>query len=128
MVALSFSKQFADDVRDGKKCQTIRADSGKRRLPMVGEELQLYTGMRTKHCKLLRRVQCSSLIPVVINASTRTVTLKHWDKSVAEILTGNQLTAFAEADGFPDVDSFFTYFCSDSGKPFFSGWLIVWKV
>lgn len=52
MVAYSFNKRFAEPIETGQKRQTIRAP--RRRHARVGEQLQLYTGMRTKACRLIR--------------------------------------------------------------------------
>lgn len=52
MVAYSFNQQFAAPIESGRKRQTIRAP--RRRHAQVGERLQLYTGMRTKACRLIR--------------------------------------------------------------------------
>ena len=52
MVAYSFNKGFVDPIASGRKRQTIRAP--RRRHAQIGEQLQLYTGMRTKACRLIR--------------------------------------------------------------------------
>ncbi|PZU93100.1 MAG: hypothetical protein DI527_07580 [Chelatococcus sp.] len=60
MVAYSFNRQFAAPIESGRKRQTIRAP--RRRHASIGEQLQLYTGMRTKACRLIRDdVVCVSL-------------------------------------------------------------------
>lgn len=51
MVAYSFQKIFAPQVEDLSKRQTIRADRKRHARP--GEQLQLYTAMRTRHCRKL---------------------------------------------------------------------------
>jgi hypothetical protein len=56
MVAYSFQKQFVKPILAGIKTQTIRSDRARHARP--GEDLQLYTGMRTKHCKLITRARC----------------------------------------------------------------------
>jgi hypothetical protein len=52
MVAYSFNRRFVPAIEAGLKRQTIR--SHRRRHARVGEALQLYTGMRTKACRLIR--------------------------------------------------------------------------
>lgn len=54
MVAYSFKAQFAGPIIDGTKCQTIRAN--RKRHARVGEAIQLYAGMRTKHCRKLLEI------------------------------------------------------------------------
>lgn len=130
MVALNYQNRFADMVERGEKRQTIRAD-GKRHPPVVGDELQHYTGMRTKNCRLLRRSICSLVVPVFINSKERTVTvfMGRTEPPIGErkILAGEQLENFAHADGFHDADAFFAFFCADE-SPVFKGNLIRWKV
>jgi hypothetical protein len=60
MVAYSFDKRFVPQIENGFKRQTIRAH--RRRHARPGEALQLYTGMRTKHCRKIRDdVICSRI-------------------------------------------------------------------
>jgi len=66
MVAYSFQAEFADAVEAGRKCSTIRPH-GKRRHAQAGDELQLYTGMRTPACRLLMRVPCLWSKPIEIH-------------------------------------------------------------
>lgn len=71
MVAYSFKQRFAPQIIAGlqtgplvvgMKRQTIRADRKRHARP--GEELQLYTGMRTRSCQLLGRTTCTAVAPV----------------------------------------------------------------
>jgi len=59
MVAYSFKAQFREPILAGTKRQTIRAD--RKRHARLGEALQLYTGMRTRQCKLIGRATCNAL-------------------------------------------------------------------
>lgn len=65
MVAYSFRAHFEAPIRAGTKAQTIRADRA--RHARAGEELQLYTGMRTQHCRLIGRAICMAVSPICIN-------------------------------------------------------------
>lgn len=51
MVAYSFMKMFAPQVEDLSKRHTIRAPRKRHARP--GEAVQLYTAMRTRHCRKL---------------------------------------------------------------------------
>lgn len=51
MVAYSFNSRFHDAVSSGEKTQTVRAF--RKRHARVGEPVQLYAGLRTKHCRKL---------------------------------------------------------------------------
>ena len=65
MVALSFKAQFAPPIVAGIKRQTVRA--GRKRPPRAGERLQLYVGMRTKHCrKIIPDPICTEVSLIVI--------------------------------------------------------------
>lgn len=65
MVAYSFQKQFAEPILSGLKQQTIRLDRKRHARP--GETLQLYTGMRTRHCRHIADKTCAAVIPIVLN-------------------------------------------------------------
>ena len=127
MVAYNFRQEFAGDVADLVKRQTIRAD-GKRRHARPGELLQLYTGMRTKGCRklVLPDPPCKSTEPIAIDFNyysegeygiTATVSGKR--------LTDQELEALAQADGFENVDAMHWFFCTTHRVPF-RGTLIKW--
>lgn len=59
MVAYSFNARFELPIVTLRKTGTIR-NVGKRRHAKPGETLQLYTGMRTRACRLLATAVCSS--------------------------------------------------------------------
>lgn len=100
MVALSFKGQFAGPIVAGTKRQTVRMQ--RKRPPRVGEMLQLYTAMRTKHCrKIVPDVPCTEVFLVLI-----TVDESHPERiaSIAfhgdDILLDHEIERFAVADGF----------------------------
>lgn len=65
MVAYSFRQRFVAPILAGTKRQTIRAD--RRRHARAGEEMQLYTGMRTKQCCLITLADCKQVAPIVLS-------------------------------------------------------------
>lgn len=82
MGALNFQKQFLPAVENGidmiksrpyrhpgitPKTQTIRAERKDNRVPLVGEHLYLYNGMRTKHCLKLADVVCDRVAEVRVD-------------------------------------------------------------
>lgn len=95
MVAYSFKARFAEPILQGTKTQTIRAP--RKRHARAGEELQLYTGMRTKQCKLIRRAKCVDVGHVFLSFLNARV--EAWDTGTAWT-TPDELQAFAEQDGF----------------------------
>ena len=97
MVAYSFKRSFADEILAGRKRQTIRAPRGGRgRHARVGDQLQLFTGMRTTACRKLGVAVCAEVREVVLDFEQDRVVL---DDAV-ELITGLELSAFAELDGF----------------------------
>lgn len=124
MVAYNFMARFAPSVEDGTKRQTIRA-CGKRRPPRRGEQLQLYTGMRTRNCRLLRRTPCLVAVPIAMDLVANRVRIQIGD--VLGELTPEEISQLAKDDGFATVDEFFAYFASTHGQRF-TGHLIKWEV
>ena len=96
MVAYSFKKRFGPPILAGTKAQTIRADRKRHARP--GEELQLYTGMRTKHCKLLGRPTCVDVVPVRLGFHRIFGPLNFYAGGAH--LSVDEMEAFARADGF----------------------------
>ena len=95
MVAYSFKAQFAEPILDGTKGGTIRADRKRHARP--GEELQLYSGMRTRQCRLIARKTCLAIYPIALAF--------HADKVAwpgRRLLGASELDAFAHFDGFAD--------------------------
>jgi hypothetical protein len=124
----NFKKQFAPDVESGKKRQTIRKE-GKRRPPNVGEQLQLYTGMRTKVCRLLSREICKAVSEIIIMPRKKLVSFFSSSRKQFIVLDTDcpELTLLAEKDGFKSLDEFFEFFekeVDESG--IFEGHLIEW--
>ncbi|APX83790.1 hypothetical protein BV511_03020 [Methylorubrum extorquens] len=99
MVAYSFKKRFGPPILAGTKGQTIRADRKRHARP--GEELQLYTGMRTRQCQLLGRTPCLSVMPVRLCFSEQSATAPF--EVGGAFLSWVEMEAFAKADGFEDI-------------------------
>src|ERR1700677_2202241 len=97
MVAYSFKQQFVEPIRAGLKRQTVRPHRKRHARP--GEELQLYSGMRTPSCFLIGRALC---------VRVREITLEVYGNSLnifieGKLLPGEKKTnEFARADGFAD--------------------------
>ncbi|SIQ24335.1 hypothetical protein SAMN05880590_102761 [Rhizobium sp. RU35A] len=102
MVSYGFKSYFAPQIEDGSKTHTIRQH--RRRHAHPGEPLQLYVGMRTRHCrKIIADPICRSVRPIVIMSSDLI------DAGIAYIeidgmpLRRDEIEAFAASDGFaPD--------------------------
>lgn len=121
MVAYSFKGLFAPKILDESKRQTIRAD--RRRHARPGEELQLYTGMRTKQCRLVGRAVCTSIRRVVISFGRGCADQVRVDGAPI----GSTLDEFARADGFEDWAGLSAFWrVNHPGVDRFEGWLIEW--
>lgn len=84
--------------------------------------MQLYTGMRTKHCTLIGTATCSTIQPIRIDVEEAVITGQ----------TGNSLTmlaeldAFARRDGFEDWPEMREFWRENHKAAVFSGVLIRW--
>lgn len=120
MVAYSFKPRFVESIRAGTKRQTIRAD--RKRHAHAGEELQLYTGMRTRQCQLIGHAPCLSVWPVtLILRETPGVVLEYFRETYGD------LDGFARADGFKDWGELAGFWATNHpGVEIFDGVLIRW--
>lgn len=89
MPAISFKKQFREDILAGRKRQTVRLT----RRAAVGDLASLYTGMRTKYCAKICVVTITRVLPVVIDDAGVMLDGSHVDRE-----------RFARADGFKSFD------------------------
>lgn len=119
MVAYSFQPRFVDPILTGTKTQTIRA-IGRRRHVVPGELLQLYRGMRTKHCKLIIQAQCASVRRIELDFVRERYRIEGgpW-RPISRI--------FAETDGFASVDDMMQFWHKHHrGVEMFRGVIITW--
>lgn len=117
MPAYNFKREFAADVKAGRKRQTIR--QRRKRRTRAGETLYLYTGQRTKRCRLLRAAICRDIKTIEIGVGGIYI-----DKRVS--LSGSpNADKFARADGFKDSGEMVDWFRWTYGLPF-KGVVIYW--
>lgn len=121
MVAYSFQRRFADLIVSGQKQQTIRAHRTRHVRP--GEDMQLYVGMRTKHCRKVADVVCESVENILIKVPAVGDCLVTDDCARAAPVSA----AFAKADGFVDAADFSNFWRSVHGVGEFAGVLICWR-
>jgi hypothetical protein len=117
MPAFNFQKQFAEAVELGIKKQTIRMRRMNR--PRIGQMAFLYTGMRTKKCRLLKASMIKKVSSVLMYALSEYVVVGN------EQIEGDKLEQFAKADGFESWAAMYNWFHHTHGMPFF-GDLISW--
>lgn len=138
MVAYSFRPRFIDPIiaglepgplLPGMKRQTIRGANGGKRHARPGELVQLYTGMRTRSCKLLGVARCTVVEPVVLLLDPPGLVI------IGSTMTPNdegeaarQLDAFAMHDGFRDWQDLVAFWAAEhAGVTRFEGVLIRWE-
>jgi hypothetical protein len=116
MPSFNFKKQFAGLVEEGVKTQTIR--QMRKRPIRVGDDLYLFTGLRTSKCRKLMTTIATEVIAISIDQ----------DEVVlgCDPLRRDQVYELARADGFESVSEFKDFFRSHYGFPFF-GQLIKWQ-
>ena len=118
MPALNFQKQFADDVKSGRKKQTIRL---KRKNPIKeGDLLYLYTGMRTKKCEKIGEAKCKTVLDFKIHGFGFGCTVGQHSLYYLD-----HLDKIAVADGFINWKAMVLWFSKTHGLPF-EGDLIMW--
>lgn len=100
MVAYSFKRFFSPQISQGYKTQTVRAD--RRRHARPGEALQLYEGMRTRHCRKILTPDplCTSVSEIVIETASSGSDFITSIEVGGIRLNGDDIEEFARADGF----------------------------
>ena len=127
MPALNFKEQFARDVELGAKLQTVRAPRKDGRPHCkVGDTLKLYTGMRTKNCRLLAEARVLRVGKVRIEPTHMFLDGRRLPSA---LLSRDQIeptdNEFAEDDGFEDFMEMAAWFDRVHGLPF-DGVVIYW--
>jgi hypothetical protein len=116
MPAYNFKARFAAAVQAGRKRQTIRP---RRKRPIqAGDQLYLYTGMRTKACRKLLEAPCQSVVRVELDRDE--VRLGGYPLPAAA------WEAFAQADGFASFEEMIAWFDQQYGLPAIDLELIRW--
>ena len=127
MPAINFKKQFADDVECGHKRQTVRAPRKDGRAhAKVGDRLKLYTGMRTKGCRLLGEATVARIATIWMDAVSMKLNGQHVFSTLHsrdDPITDNE---FAKADGFEGFTEMADWFGDVHGLPF-EGVVIYWN-
>ena len=115
MVAINFQKQFAADIRSGRKVQTIRKTARCK----TGDELQLYTGQRTKSCTLIGTARCAICEPITIAEDY--IAIGYFR------LPSGDAAHIAAIDGFKSVADMRNWFRERYGSLPFGGYRIMWN-
>ena len=122
MVAYSFKSRFAEQIEAGRKAQTIRGHRARHARP--DERLQLYVGMRTRHC---RKIIADPLCLRVVNIR---IWVPRGLEPAVVTRTGRReyvTEEFAAADGFDSAEDFTRFWFDNHGPGVFEGVLITWQ-
>lgn len=127
MVAYSFKQQFIAPILAGTKRQTIRAPrKGRSRHARPGDDLQLYTAMRTKYCMLIGRATCLSTQAIQIVFEKPWVVIEHEGGGTTFIWPAG-LDEFSRSDGFADWPEMCAFWAKEHpGITVFDSVLIRW--
>jgi len=115
MVAINFQKQFASDIRAGRKTQTIRSTERCK----TGDEMQLYTGQRTNACELIGTATCAICEPITIAEDYIAVGCFR--------LPSGDAAHIAKIDGFESLAAMRDWFRNQYGSLPFKGYRIMWN-
>lgn len=125
MVAYSFQKQFVRPILEGTKRQTIRDERKRHARP--GEELQLYTGMRTRDCKLIAKVSCIRVGTITLDLDAGRAVILDND-GMATMHAHDRIEHFARADGFESFEAMRAFWAKHHpGVTSFQGVIITWE-
>ena len=125
MPSLNFKAKFAHAIASGKKRQTIRP-LGKRKYKR-GEKVYLYTGQRTKNCRLLGTAIIVDVrnIEIKNDISPAIVRIQGVD-GIPYQMDEITLDLYAKHDGFSSVADFLNFF-KDLYGDVFRGQEITWR-
>lgn len=126
MVGFNFQPEFIRDIKSGKKHGTIR----RTRRCEPGDKMHLYTGMRTKDCKLIAVKKCVSVQRIIIEPRGLTFEKPELDGKFAGLiyLDGASSNAHAVADGFTSYMKMYEWFLGRYKTDVFHGFLHRWAL
>lgn len=128
MTAYNFKEQFIRPILDGTKHQTIRAPRlGRAGHVNPGHEMQLYTGLRAKHCRLIARVICTARTLIKLNFDPYNGNVGAFKGELGEPVA--DLDRFAISDGFQNWTQMVHFWTTHNhpDRGLFYGFLIEWE-
>jgi len=117
MVAFNFQAQFVPDIASGKKTQTIRRTARAK----VGDQLQLYTGMRTPACRKI-------VTPDPVCVLTNYIALRPDGITFGDASLFPSADEFARMDGFKDYEDMHRWFTERYDDAYFVGHITRWRL
>lgn len=127
MPALSFQQRFVSRIESGEKTHTIRAKRA--RLWKVGDDLALFTGMRTKHCRRLFNAPCVMVEGVLIDVGFYDPAQSYKKLHICiegVVLARDETESFAKRDGFESRYEMWKFWLKNHGEGVFHGDIIHW--
>jgi hypothetical protein len=118
---LGFKSRFREAVLAGDKSTTIRAP--RKRPIAIGDELRMYTGLRTKAAALFATAECAQVDRVRFDEAGR---LALWLEDDWQLLGDVARRDFARTDGFATYAEMRDWFRYEHGFPF-EGVLVRWR-
>ena len=126
MPALNFCARFAEAVEYGEKLQTVRAvRKDGRPHCKKGDRIRLYTGMRTKQCRLLGEATVTHTARIRIEATEMFINDRRLPSAIYARNCAETDNEFAEADGFESFMDMSRWFEEAHRLPFV-GTVIYW--
>ncbi|HTF80095.1 MAG TPA: ASCH domain-containing protein [Cytophagales bacterium] len=113
---LGFKPQFAEPIIKGTKIHTLRNEP--KRMPKIGETLHMYTGLRTRNCKLIRN-------DLKLVSITRVTLITRWDHTL-NIHSSKLILRYPNYNVNLDNESMQEFFINDGFKDQ-SGFTEFWK-
>lgn len=120
MVSFSFQPEFVSMIESGRKIQTIR----KTRRCDVGDKMHLYTGLRTKQCKLIAVKKAVAVENVIIEPRGIIV----GTPPCMMLLEPAYSDLFACADGFVNFQAMRRWFVDRYQSEVFHGFVHRWAL
>lgn len=115
MVAYNFQPEFVAPIQSGVKTQTIRRSARCK----TGDELQLFTGQRTKACRKIGTATCAICEPITIADDYISVGMFR--------LPSGDAAHMAKIDGFQSLAAMRGWFRDRYGDLPFAGYRIMWN-
>ena len=117
----NFKREFASAVEQGTKRQTIRATRADGRRPKVGDQVKLYTSLRTRNARLLKASTVTAVMSVRLIHKFGEVIVD------GERFLTHQADVFAQADGFASKAAMLTWFREQYLGADFEGFCVQWE-
>lgn len=114
MVDINFHREFATDIKAGRKTQTIR----RRPICKAGDELRLFAGTGQATSDLIGTATCAICEPITL--ADDYVSVGYWR------LPSGDAEHIAKIDGFANLDAMRDFFSAKYGLPF-DGYRIMWS-